>query len=733
MLTEALLRYCRLWYDYRGCVLGEDALSRWYASMMKQDYSDMWDAISRKKANVFYYVFLPIVAVFSVLNFLSGFMVVAATEAVVFLAALATVLLQQRINSTIFTHLSVAYITLAVLVFLFFPAVGNSAYLWAVGLPFFTSYLVGSRATLYWSLGFLVVALVVGVSLFYLGLALYWPWRLAPYIVLPYIVSTVFSVSFARYVERYIRDLKQAQEKSAQDAKALEESEARYRTLLQSSMNAVGVHQNGRWIYVNPACMKLLGAKSLEDMIGKPVIDFVHPDYRTMALERIEEMQRNKKPVPMVEERFVRLDGESFPAEVSAAPIVFDGEEAFMITARDISELKKYEKEQKEMQYQLEHVQRLESLGVLTGGIAHDFNNLLTAIAGNAELLRLEVEGIEAAQLYMDHIDDSCNHAADLCKQMLAYAGKGQYEIDSIALNDLVKSISRLMRASVSSSIRLGVHLDENLPVIEGDVSQVKQVILNFIVNSADAIGEQHGQIKISTFRRVLNRKKLGVLYNGTHMDEGEYVVLEVKDTGCGMSESLQKKIFDPFVTTKTTGSGLGLSAVLGIVKAHHGGLEVRSEENKGTVFRVFFPISGFTKTTSIAIETGEIGAWDGAGLILVVDDDATVRDVVASFAEKLNFDVLHAEDGRSGVDMFRQYHHKLKAVMMDMTMPILGGLDAMREMRGIDAHVPIVMMSGYAESEALSLDSGEQADGFVQKPFRFKVVKQALYQVIKT
>lgn len=699
--------------------------------MKKQRHYDVWDAISRKKALVFYYVFLPIVAVFSVFNFLSIFMVVASTEAIVFVVGLVTILLHKKISGALFSHLSVAYITIIVLVFLFFPAVGNSAYLWAIGLPFFTSYLVGSRATFYWSLGFLFIAMVVGISFFSLGYQLYWPWELAPYIALPYIVSAVFSISFGLYLERYIHDLKQAKEKSAKDAKALQESEARYRTLLQSSMNAVGVHQHGKWIYANPACIELLGAESLDEMKAKPVIDFVHLDYQAMALERIKEMQKSQKPVPMVEEKFVRLNGEVFPAEVSAAPIVLDGEEAFMITVRDISELKKHEKEQKDLQYQLEHVQRLESLGVLTGGIAHDFNNLLTAIAGNAELLRTEIQGVPSAKAYMDHIDDSCNHAADLCKQMLAYAGKGQYVIDTIELNGLVKSISRLMRASVSSRIRLVVDLDENLPVIEGDVSQVKQVILNFIVNSADAIGEQNGQIKISTFKQVLNRKKLGILYNGTHMEEGEYVVLEVKDSGCGMSKSLQKKIFDPFVTTKATGSGLGLSAVLGIVKAHQAGLKVRSEEEKGTTFRIFFPTSE-AGMNSVALAVSEIDTWDGAGLILVVDDDATVRDVVASFAEKMNFDVLQAEDGRFGVDMFRQHHHKLKAVMMDMTMPRLGGLDAMREMRTISDVVPIILMSGYAESEALSLESGEQADGFVQKPFRFKVVKKALYEVVK-
>ncbi len=693
---------------------------------------DAWDAINRKKAKVFYYVFTPIAGLFALLNFLSGFHVVSSVEVLAFVAAIATFARQEKLKTEVFLHLSVVYITVVTFTFLFFPAVGNSAYLWAIGLPFFTSYLVGSKGTMYWSLSFLLLALLVGSILFFQGYPLYWRWEMAPFIALPYIVSAVFSIAFARYVERYIEDLKQSQAQSAKAASALKESEEKYRTLLQSSMNAVAVHRDGVWVYANPACLQLLGAKSFDELAGKSVLDVVAPSHHAMVKERIEEMRQTQKPLPTVEEHFVRLNGDTFPAEVSAAPIVFEGKPAYMITIRDLSELKAYEERQHALQAQLEHAQRLEALGVLAGGIAHDFNNLLAAIAGNAELLRQEVSHIESAQTFMDHIDESCSHAADLCRQMLAYAGKGKYVVDVVDLNALVRSMSKLMRASVSSSIRLGIKLDDDLPMIEADVSQIKQVILNFIVNSADAIGDHSGRIQVSTFVRQVSREKLISLYNGVEMREGQYVVLEVKDSGCGMPEALQKKIFDPFVTTKEKGTGLGLSAVLGIIKAHHGGLELRSEEGVGTVFRVFLPPSSHTNTTSITIETGEIHRWHGSGWVLIVDDDVTVRDVMKSFVQRLGFDVLEAEDGRAGVDMFKQYHHKLKAVLMDMTMPRLGGLDALHQMRNINPDVPIIMMSGYTETEMQGVKSGEQPDGFVQKPFRFKDVKKVLYQVLE-
>jgi len=410
------------------------------------------------------------------------------------------------------------------------------------------------------------------------------------------------------------------------------------------------VHRDGQWVYANPSALKLLGAKYFGEIVNLPIMNFVHPDYRNMVLHRIEKMEETNQSMAIVEEKFIRLNGEVFTVEVGSRPIIFDGKASYMITFRDISKLKRYEDEQKSLQQQLEHAQRLESLGVMAGGIAHDFNNLLAAITGNAELLKDEVKDVAGAQPYMHNIDESCGHAADLCRQMLAYAGKGSYSLEAIDVNALMQSMGRLIRASVSSSVSLKVKLDSQLPMIEGDISQIKQIILNFIVNSADAIGSAEGEIKLSTYTTLVDRTLMSKIYNGLNLSEGKYTVLEVKDNGPGISKAIQEKIFDPFFTTKGTGSGLGLSAVLGIVRAHHGAVQLESEPGKGTMFRVFLPISSQSEPAHV-IQTSELNAWKGDGLVLIVDDDETVRKVVKAFMTKFGFETIIATDGREGAD----------------------------------------------------------------------------------
>jgi len=707
--------------------IAEDVLEQ------SQILESSWDELTRKNSTLFCKLFLPIIAIFSIINITSGYTHIGQLEVILFTTGIATYLLRWRISANMLAQICVAHITILSGAFLFLPALGESAYLWAIGLPFFTSYLVGSRATLLWSAVFLVVCTAIGYWLAIQGINLYWPWDMAPYLALPYLVMTTFAWFFAKYVEKYVGKVKKAELKRQKDAVALEESETRYRTLLQSSLNAVGVHRLGKWVYANPACLKVFGAEHVSQLYDNPILDFVHSDSRDMVTKRINEMTESKKNTPVMEEKFLRVNGEEFPVEVSSTPIVFDGHESFMITVKDMSERKKHESEQLSLQQQLEHSQRLESLGVLAGGIAHDFNNLLAAISGNAELVRLEIDDFPVAVKYMNHIDESCGHAADLCRQMLAYAGKGKYVSEAIDVNALVKSMSRLIRASVSSNVSLKVKLDVQLPLIEGDSSQIQQIILNFIVNSAAAIGEQQpGEIKITTGTTLLNKKMLGSIYNGINLDTGKYVVFEVKDSGGGMSEEIKNHIFDPFFTTKgNQGSGLGLSAVLGIVSTHKGGIRLESELGKGTVFQVFMPIS--SKTSAIEmIDTSEVDQWTGEGLVLIVDDDESVREVAEAFASKLHFDAIVAVDGQEGVDAFRNHHQKLKAVLLDMTMPKLSGLDAMRTMRSINDSVPIVIISGYGETESGDLVDDNQPDAFVQKPFRLKDIKKVLYKVTK-
>jgi len=432
----------------------------------------------------------------------------------------------------------------------------------------------------------------------------------------------------------------------------------------------------------------------------------------------------------MLELRLLRKNGDSLMACIQSCPVKHEGRQAFLVTADDVSEQKEHDVERYQLKEQLEHAQRLESLGVLAGGIAHDFNNLLTAILGNAELARGRLDDKPAVVGHIDNIVGSCDHAAELCKQMLAYAGKGSYEMRVINLNDMVKSMGKLIRASVSSNIVLKIKLQSDLPGIEGDTAQIQQLILNFIVNSADAIGSASGEIKVSSGARKMKHEQLAKLYNGSELPEDEYVILEVRDTGCGMSKEMQDKIFDPFFTTKETGSGLGLSAVLGIVRGHHGALQVFSTPGKGTAFRVYLPSTAQSFSEKI-VSTVEVDAWRGDGKVLVVDDDLRVRNVAKSYVEKLNFDVVTAEDGKEGLEIFGKFHDQLVAVLLDMTMPVLGGVEAMAGMRQVNPDVPIVIVSGYSEIEAGALIRGDRPDAFLQKPFKAKALKTILYEVM--
>jgi len=294
----------------------------------------------------------------------------------------------------------------------------------------------------------------------------------------------------------------------------------------------------------------------------------------------------------------------------------------------------------------------------------------------------------------------------------------------------MVKSMGKLIRASVSSNIALKIKLNSHLPGIEGDQAQIQQLILNFIVNSADAIGSASGEIKVSSGVRKMDHQQLSELYNGRELSAGEYVILEVRDTGCGMSQEMQDKIFDPFFTTKETGSGLGLSAVLGIVRGHHGALQVFSTPGKGSAFRVYLPSTTQAFRDKV-VSTVEVDAWQGDGKVLVVDDDLRVRNVARSLIEKMNFDVVTAEDGKEGLALFGKEHGHLVAVLLDMTMPVLGGVEAMAGMRQVDPGVPIILVSGYSEIEAGALIHGDRPDFFLQKPFKAKALKATLYEAM--
>ncbi len=601
-------------------------------------------------------------------------------------------------------------------------------FIWSFGFPFVACLSSGSRTGLVWMILYAIVIVVLNAVLGDMA------WQKLVYIGLGYVAFSLLAIYTVLWREKIQESSQDRLSETATSLKhekyLLSDSKISHRSLLDALPHALGVHSEYKWIYCNAEAARLWGADSPEELIGTSIFDYLHSDDHEQIRQRIESMAKTGRPAPVIEERLLRKNGEQIIVKLHSSPVKHEGKQAFLVTAEDVSEQKEYDVEHHHLKAQLEHAQRLESLGVLAGGIAHDFNNLLTAILGNAELARGKLDDKPAVVGHIDNIVGSCDNAAELCKQMLAYAGKGSYEMRVINLNEMVKTMGKLIRASVRSNIALKIKLQSDLPGIEGDTAQIQQLILNFIVNSADAIGSASGDIKVSSGVRKMAREQLAKLYNGSELPEDEYVILEVRDTGCGMSKEMQDKIFDPFFTTKETGSGLGLSAVLGIVRGHHGALQVFSTPGKGTAFRVYLPATTQSVSEQV-VSTVEVDAWRGDGKVLVVDDDLRVRNVAKSFVEKMNFDVITAEDGKEGLEVFSKQHGNLVAVLLDMTMPIMGGVDAMAGMREVDARVPIIIVSGYSEIEAGALIRGDRPDAFLQKPFKAKALKAALYEVM--
>ena len=361
--------------------------------------------------------------------------------------------------------------------------------------------------------------------------------------------------------------------------------------------------------------------------------------------------------------------------------------------------------------------QKLESLGVLAGGIAHDFNNLLTAMLGNASLARLDLPGDSPAHYALGQIEKAAVRAAELCKEMLAYSGRSQLAATRVDLTMLVEDTTQLLQVSISKKCVLKLELHRPLPGILADPIQIRQIIMNLVINASDAIGERSGLIRICTGIMRADQQYLQETYFSPELAPGDYVYLEVNDNGCGMPPEVKARIFEPFYTTKFAGHGLGLSAVLGIVRSHHGAIKVYSEPGRGTTFKLLFPV--VAEGSPEPERPGDsASAWRGAGLALVVDDEETVRAVAARTLESLGFTPLTAPDGNQGVRVFREHADSLRLVLLDLTMPHMNGEETYREMFRINPRVPVVLMSGFTEQDTVDRFAGKELAGFIQKPF---------------
>jgi signal transduction histidine kinase/CheY-like chemotaxis protein len=377
----------------------------------------------------------------------------------------------------------------------------------------------------------------------------------------------------------------------------------------------------------------------------------------------------------------------------------------------------------------LRETAKLESLGVLAGGIAHDFNNLLVGIMGNSSLA-LDILGPQSSVRHLlNGVLSASEKAASLTRQMLAYSGRGNFIIEKVDLSILTAEILPLITSSIHRSITIQTRFQADLPAVEGDRSQLQQIVMNLILNAAEACGTGPGRVNVSTNSRRLEQP-LHQPFGLPPIPPGNYVVFQVRDTGCGMDAATQARIFDPFFTTKFTGRGLGLSAVLGIVRAHRGAISIDSTPGRGTNFDILFPASPApVRTSRDSLSTPD--AVGGTGVILVVDDETIVRQLARATLTRCGYEVLVAEDGHAAVDLFSREAHRVSAVVLDLTMPDMSGDEALARLREIHPRVKVIVSSGFSQSEAVERFRGHALAGFLQKPYKSRelasLVKETL------
>jgi PAS domain S-box-containing protein len=472
------------------------------------------------------------------------------------------------------------------------------------------------------------------------------------------------------------------------------------------------VGKDGKFHRVNNAMCRML-EHTEEELFGMSTTEvtppedletsgFYSPKQQALVNGQIDHLQ--------MEKRYLTKSGKVLWTNLNAS-ILREGDDGFYFLG-----ITENITERKQVEDQIRESQKLESLGVLAGGIAHDFNNLLTGILGNASLgLDLTPHDSPLRPL-LQRLVTASERAADLTRQLLAYAGKGRFVLTAINLSATVEDISSLVRSSFPGHVGLNLELASALPSIEADPAQIQQIVMNLLLNAAESIpADRGGLVTVRTYEMLATEADLRGTLSSVRPRPGRYAVLEVIDNGSGMDAATQARIFEPFFTTKFTGRGLGLSAVLGIVGSYQGALKVESQVGTGSRFRILLPVSVKSVAVAATLSSGDLR---GTGTILVVDDEPLVLSLARTALERSGYKVFVAESGARALEIMKESAGDIGAVILDVTMPGMNGEEAFKRLKTIRPDIPVILSSGHSETETALRFAGAGLAGFLQKPY---------------
>ncbi len=507
----------------------------------------------------------------------------------------------------------------------------------------------------------------------------------------------------------------------------LREREERYRTLFENVTDALFVYslqadgKAGRFLEVNDVACNLLGYNRPELLRLTPgeIMPGIHSEKGADSQTALRQGQAQ-----VYECQIRAKDGRRVPVEIHARLFTIEGRSAVFALARDISERRQAEADRLRLAEQEHRMQKLESLGLIAGGIAHDFNNILLTILGNVELAMNDLAPYAPARECLLEVDKAARRAAELSMNMLIYSGRCKFAPQPLHLGELAAEMRHPLETSLPRDLSLRLETSAQVPLVSADGALLRQIITNLLNNAAEAMGGQPGEIVLRTGIMECDAHYLASTWLAEPLTPGPYVFLEVMDKGSGMDRETLVRIFDPFFSTRFTGRGLGLAATLGAVRLHHGAIAVTSQPGAGTVFRVLLPITPMATTPAAPPATD---TWRGQGTVLLVDDEDAVRELGGRMLQKLGFEALVAGSGREAIEQLQAHLGQVVAIILDLTMPDLNGVDTFAALQQIKPGLPILMCSGYDEhAAALSATSPGYA-GFLQKPYQQAALRAKL------
>jgi len=509
---------------------------------------------------------------------------------------------------------------------------------------------------------------------------------------------------------------------------ALMDSEQKHRSLVETMSEGIVERTGNTLTFINRSFYEMTGYTADELMGADVRILFDESSWRSFSRQL---SLRETGIADPYEIMVTRKDGSRFPVLISPHPVFRDGKLVKSTGVfTDISKLKEAEKEKLRLTAQLQYAQKLESLGVLAGGIAHDFNNLLMTMLGNADLALQDLPPTGDAAEYIKEVESAARQAADLASQMLAYAGRRAFSMESIDLNHVVRGMTRILKASIANRGEIEFSLETGLPRIMADPTQIRQIVMNLILNASEALPDGNGNIAVSTYvQEFITAELSGSLPDGK-FPGGKYVCLEVADGGCGMDEKMLSRLFDPFFTTKQTGRGLGLASLLGIVSSHKGCILVDSTPGVGSKFRILFPIRAGRAETGTETGRKSVTALCTTGCILLIDDEDNVLSVGSGLLEALGFAVMTASDLASAAAQLEELENDIVMIVIDHSMPNYKGHELLKKLGHLLEGIPIVVSSGFSRDEVLSLYEGYDVREFLAKPYGIDDLRKVVHEV---